>query len=337
MTLSAAVALLLALALSWWGTRSVLRFLRARSLLDVPNERSSHSTPTPRGGGLAFVAVILAGILAGVAAGWVRGAVALALVPSAGAIALVGWIDDRRGLPARFRLLVHIAAAGWVVYCFGPVPSLELGPVFLSLGPVAGIVSVLGLVWLSNLFNFMDGIDGIAGGEAASVAGVAALLCLRAGDTEPAWLFLLVAAAVAGFLPWNWAKARVFMGDSGSVTLGFLLGALALLASQRGDIPALGSALLLGVFLVDATLTLVRRVVRRARWTTAHRSHAYQRAVQSGASHARVSSAVIAINLLLGALVWVGVAWPRWTPALYGAGLLLLVALYLAVERVRPM
>jgi Fuc2NAc and GlcNAc transferase len=337
MTLSAVVALLVASALSWCGTRSVLGFLRARSVLDVPNERSSHSTPTPRGGGLAFVAVILAGILIGVAAGWVRGAVAIALVPSAGAIGLVGWIDDRRGLPAQFRLLVHLVAAVWVVYCFGPAASLELGPLSLSLGPAAGIVSVLGLVWLSNLFNFMDGIDGIAGGEAASVAVVAALLCLRAGDAEPAWLFLLVAAAVAGFLPWNWAPARVFMGDTGSVVLGFLLGALALLANQRDDIPALGSALLLGVFLLDATLTLVRRIVRRERWTAAHRSHAYQRAAQAGESHARVSGAVIAINVLLGGLVWAGLAWRGWTPGFYGVGLLFLLALYLRIERLRPM
>jgi len=337
MTLSAVMTLLAALGLSWWGTRGVLRFLRARAVLDVPNERSSHSKPTPRGGGLAFVAVILVGILAGVAAGWVRVADAVALVPSAGAIGLVGWIDDRRGLPARFRLVVHIAAAVWVVYCFGPVTTLEVGTVWLPLGPAAAIVSVLGLVWLSNLFNFMDGIDGIAGGEAVSVAIVAALLCLRAGDTEPAWLFLLVAAAVLGFLSWNWAPARVFMGDSGSVVLGFLLGALALLEHQRTVVPALGSALLFGVFLMDATLTLIRRMARRERWTSAHRSHAYQRAVQAGMSHARVSGTVIALNVLLGALVWAGVTWPRWTPAFYGAGVVLLLAVYLCVERLRPM
>jgi len=337
MTVSAMAALLPALGLSWWSTRSVVRFLRARAVLDIPNERSSHSRPTPRGGGLAFGAVILGGILVAAAAGWVRSAVALALVPSGGAIALVGWIDDRRGLPARFRLLVHVAAAVWVVYCFGPADRLELGRLSLPLGPAAAIVSVLGLVWLSNLFNFMDGIDGIAASEAASVAIIAASLCLRAGDTEPAWLFLLVAAAVLGFLPWNWAPARVFMGDSGSVVLGFLLGALALLENQRTVIPALGSALLLGVFLVDATLTLIRRAARGERLSVAHRSHAYQRAVQAGASHARVSRAVVGLNLVLGSLVWAGVTWPERTPELYAAGLILLLGVYLLVERLRPM
>jgi Fuc2NAc and GlcNAc transferase len=127
------------------------------------------------------------------------------------------------------------------------------------------------------------------------------------------------------------------MGDTGSVVLGFLLGALALLANQRDDIPALGSALLLGVFLLDATLTLVRRIVRRERWTAAHRSHAYQRAAQAGESHARVSGAVIAINVLLGGLVWAGLAWRGWTPGFYGVGLLFLLALYLRIERLRPM
>jgi Fuc2NAc and GlcNAc transferase len=198
------------------------------------------------------------------------------------------------------------------------------------------LVSVVGLVGLANLFSSMDGMDGIAGGEGASVAIVAALLCLRSGDTETAWLFLLVAAAVVGFLPWNWAPARVYMGGTGSMALGFMLAALALLANQRSVIPILGSALVLGVFVVDATLTLIRRILQRE-LLTSRRSHAYQRTVLAGESAARVTGAIIAINLVLGALVWTGLAWPRWTPALYGAGLLLLLGLYIRVELRRPM
>jgi Fuc2NAc and GlcNAc transferase len=337
MTPTAVVSLFVTLVASWLGTRSVLRLLRVQPLRGAPREPGSRSLPAPRGGGLAFVAVILAGILVGLAASWVRGAIALALVPSVGAIGLLGWKDDRHGLSVWFRLLVQVAAAAWVVYCLDPAASLDVGFNSLPLGPAAVLVSVVGLVGLANLFSSMDGMDGIAGGEGASVAIVAALLCLRSGDTETAWLFLLVAAAVVGFLPWNWAPARVYMGGAGSMALGFLLAALALLANQRSVIPIMGSALVLGVFVVDATLTLIRRIVRRELLTTSHQSHAYQRTVLAGESAARVTGAIIAINLVLGALVWTGLAWPRWTPALYGAGLLLLLGLYVRVELRRPM
>ncbi len=331
MSVTAGAVLLLALALSWWGTGRVRHFAMARAVLDVPNERSSHMTPTPRGGGLAIAAVVLAGIVAAAATGWVRFEVAVALVPSGAAMAFLGWLDDRRSLPAGARLLVHFMAASWVVYWFGPVRTLSVGPASLILGWSATPLSILGIVWLVNLFNFMDGIDGIAAAEALMVGAAAALLCWRVGDIEVAWLAALVAAASAGFLPWNWMPARIFMGDAGSIFLGFMLGSLALLADRRAALPAMAWIVLLGVFIGDATLTLLRRVARRERLSEAHRTHTYQRAVQSGWSHARVSGAVMILNVTFAVLVWGAVARPAWAPAAYGLALALAVAVYLAV------
>ena len=329
MIAGALLTLAVALAASWWGTGLVRRFALARSLLDIPNERSSHSIPTPRGGGVAIVVVVLGGILAGTVGGWIRETIALALVPSGAAVALVSWLDDRRGVPRSIRFLVHIAAAAWVVYCLGPV---EIGLGFL--GP---IVTVLGIAWMANLFNFMDGIDGLAAGEALTVGLAAMLLCWRVEDLEPTWLAALIVVAAAGFLPWNWSPARIFLGDVGSVFLGFILASLGVLTSQRGDIPAPGWLVLLGVFLLDATITLLRRFARGERWFVAHRSHAYQRAVQAGFTHARLSGAVMAINGVLALLVWWAVARPHWSAGAYSGALILLLALYWRVERVLPM
>ncbi len=332
MSVAAGGALLLAVALSWWGTGRVREFAMARALLDVPSERSSHTTPTPRGGGLAIAAVVLVGVLSSGIAGWVSWQVAAALVPSGAAMALLGWIDDRRSLSAGLRLLIHFMAASWVVYWFGPVRALSIGTASVALGWLATPLSILGIVWLVNLFNFMDGIDGVAAAEALMVSAAAAFFCWRVGDVEIAWLAALIAAASAGFLPWNWMPARIFMGDAGSIFLGFMLGSLALLADRRGALPAIAWIVLLGVFIGDATLTLIRRVVRRERLAEAHRTHAYQRAVQSGWSHARVSGAVMILNLTLAALVWGAVAHPAWAPAAYGLAVGFAVAAYLAVE-----
>ena len=336
MTAAAALSLVVALGAAWLLTRQVLRFAVARQMLDVPNARSSHSLPTPRGGGLAIVVVTLAGIGVGALAGWVRETVALVLLPAGAAVAGISWLDDRGGVRPLWRMLVHTAAAVAVVYAFGPVRGLGPNDA-LSLGPLATVLSVIGLVWLTNLFNFMDGIDGLAGVEAVTVAAAAGAICLVQGDGEPAWLALLIAAASAGFLPWNWHPARIFLGDVGAVFLGFMLGAVAILSHQRGDLPALGWMLLLGVFGLDATLTLLRRGLRREAVAAAHRQHAYQRAVQAGASHARVSATVAAINLLLAALTCVALRMPGAAPWAYGAGAVLLAAVYLRVEKARPM
>lgn len=280
------------------------RYALARNLLDVPNARSSHELPTPRGGGVAIVLVVLAGLPLLWWQGGVGGAVLAAFVGAGGLVALVGWLDDQGHVAARWRLLVHFAAAIWGLAWLGGLPPLGLAGQAVDLVWLGHGLAVLYLVWLLNLYNFMDGIDGIAGIEAVTVCGGGVLLGWLFFDADwsaypslgqPA---LLLAAATAGFLVWNFPRARIFMGDAGSGFVGLLLGLLSLQAGWLAPELLWGWLILLGVFVVDATLTLLRRLLRRQKVYEAHRSHAYQHAARRHGSHIPVSLAVAAINLL---------------------------------------
>jgi Fuc2NAc and GlcNAc transferase len=321
-----AIGGLLGLALlSWLITGLVRRYALRAELLDVPNERSLHRTPTPRGGGLAIATVTLGGIAAGALLSMIPADVAWALGVGGALVAAVGWQDDRRGVRASVRALVHAAAACWAAYwIWGAVTPAA----------VAGIVCV---IWATSLYNFMDGIDGLAGAEAGSVGVIAGALFLAAGHAGLALVAFIVAAAAAGFLGWNWAPARIFMGDVGSGFLGYTFGVLSLIASRSGALPLALGLLLAGVFAFDATVTLVRRMARGEHWYRPHRSHAYQRLVQTGRSHAAVTTGVILVNLGLGALAWLARSGRISVVAAVLAGILVLTVLYLAIERRRPM
>lgn len=324
-------------ALSWALTGAVLRYAREHAVLDVPNHRSSHTTPTPRGGGLAIVVAAIAGIGVAAALGWVSARHTAALVGGGTLVAGVGWLDDRRGVAAGPRALVHLAAALWVVAAAGGVPVLRLAGQLLPLGFAGSALAVLWVAWATNLYNFMDGIDGIAGIEGVCVGVFGAGMLAAAGRPGLAAVSLVAAAACAGFLPWNWSPARIFMGDVGSGFLGFLFGALSVLSERLTAAPLLAWVALLGVFVFDATATLLRRMVRGEAFLTAHRSHAYQRAVQAGWAHDEVSAAVVTLTVPLAALAWAAASSPRYAPAALLTVLALLTATYLYVERRRPM
>jgi Fuc2NAc and GlcNAc transferase len=198
-------------------------------------------------------------------------------------------------------------------------------------------MAALAIAWCANLYNFMDGIDGLAATEAVVVGGAGGLLLLRAGAPDLALIALLSAAASTGFLVWNWPPAQIFMGDAGSGLLGFLFGALAVVSVKRGVLSPSVWLLLLGVFLFDATATLVRRFLAGERWYSAHRLHAYQRAVQSGLSHRTVTGSVLALNCALASLAVLVALHPEWTLASLAVATALLLGSYLTVEHRRPM
>jgi len=278
----------------------VLRTLALRGgVLDVPNARSSHSSPTPRGGGGAIVLVMSATLLALFGQGLIQRPLLAALGAGGLAVAAVGYFDDRRALRAGVRLAVHVGAALWALWCLGGLPPLRCGAQVIDLGWAGQLLGLLGIVWVLNLFNFMDGIDGIAASEAMFIAVAGGTLALVApaahGVAVTAWVF---AAACGGFLYWNWPPARIFLGDIGSGYLGYVIAVLAL-AATRDDPAAVWVWLILGgVFFVDATVTVVRRFARGERVHVAHRSHAYQRLTRRWGSHRGVTLAILAVNLL---------------------------------------
>lgn len=335
--MTAALVLLAAFAASALLTGMVRRYALARSVLDIPNDRSAHVVPTPRGGGLAIATVLLGGLAVAGFVGAVARDFAVAVVGGGILVALVGWIDDHRPLSARWRALAHFAAAAWAVLWLHGLPRLRFGLVDVPLGIAGTVLAVVGIVWAVNLYNFMDGIDGIAGGEAVSAGGAGALLLLAVGDRGLALAAGLVVAASAGFLVWNWAPAKIFMGDVGSGLLGFVFGTLAVESENFGALPLAAWVLLLGVFVLDATVTLARRVMRGESWHAAHSQHAYQRAARAGRRHARVSGAVLVINLVLAGLAWAAVLHPPLLIPAFLLGTALVGGIYAHVERTAPL
>lgn len=291
-----AIGILAAGLLSWALTRYFLSFALDRGIMDVPNGRSSHITPKPRAGGISFFLIFTAAVFILLPLHFLSIREALAL--SCGIlIAIVGYWDDRTGLTPVFRIVVHITAAALAVFCLNGLAPIHLGfAIYLPPAAVA-VIAVLGLVWLTNLTNFMDGIDGIASVEAITTAGMCGILIVhRFGFNGLAILFCVLAAAVAGFLVWNWPPARIYMGDVGSGFLGFTLGVMAYIAITRHQLSLWPPLILYGVFVIDATWTLCRRILRGERWYAAHRTHAFQHAALRW-GHRKVTLSVAAINI----------------------------------------
>lgn len=294
----ALIAGLIAAVAAWAATALVRRILLRRNVLDRPNERSSHDRPVPRGGGIAVIGVALAAwfVLAlrdgSLAALWPLLAAALAL-------ALVSFLDDLRNLPPAPRLAAHAGAVVIGVLVLLPDDALLFGGAL----PWAAdrLVVAIAWLWFVELTNFMDGIDGITGVETIAIGGGLALVALVLGPGAQAPYAAVLAGAAAGFLVLNWHPARIFLGDVGSVPLGYMLGWL--LAWQACVAGLWWLALLLPLYhWGDATTTLLMRALRGERIWRAHRSHAYQVAVQAGLGHGAVSGLIALLNLWLVAL-----------------------------------
>lgn len=274
-----------------------------RNVLDIPNQRSSHSIPTPRGGGLAIVLAFMFAVL------WLRSIQQLdqrilALCGTTLLVAGIGFCDDHAPVPARWRFLTHLLTALLIVWLLGGFPLLlvpspmdwALKRFVIDLSLAGYPLAVVLLVWFLNLFNFMDGTDGIAASESLfmslALAGYSYYL-----DSTVFALCIGLAAASSGFLVWNWPKAKIFMGDVGSGFLGLLLGVLILLAAQQAAVMLYCGLILFGIFIVDATYTLLVRMLSGQKWYDAHCSHTYQRAAKRY-GHLPVLLACWLINLL---------------------------------------
>ncbi len=280
-------------------TGALRRYALSKSLLDIPNARSSHSMPTPRGGGVAIVVVFLFSLPIFGVIGSVQWSLIWALLGTGAGIAVLGFLDDHGHIAARWRLLGHFAGASWALFWINGLAPIQILGVSLDLSWAGYLFAAVYLVWMLNLYNFMDGIDGIASVQAICACLGAALIYWLAGYMELVVAPLLLAFSVFGFLFWNFPPARIFMGDAGSGFLGVMLGVLSLYAAWTAPQLLWMWLILLGVFIVDATLTLVRRLVRGDKVYEAHRSHAYQYASRQLGKHLPVTLAVLAVNFFV--------------------------------------
>lgn len=314
------------------GLTALLRqYALRRSIIDVPNARSSHTVPTPRGGGVAIVVVFAAALVLMVWLQLIGADESLALLGSGLLVAVIGFMDDHGHIAARWRLLGHFLAAMWALFWMQGLPAMKVFGFTVELGLVGHALAVLYLVWMLNLYNFMDGIDGIASLEAmCACLGLALIYWLR-GEASLIWAPLLLASAVAGFLYWNFPPARIFMGDAGSGFLGIILGGLTLQAAWSGSELFFAWLIMLGVFIVDATFTLIRRLIRGDKVYEAHRSHAYQYASRHYKGHFPVTVAVSLINIFWLLPLSVAVSFQRVDPAL-GLIIAYIPLLFLAVK-----
>ena len=298
----------------WWLSRSRLSQL----VLDRPNERSLHEAPVPRTGGI--------GIHAGIVLAWVVAAPQLprALPLGLALLLIVSFLDDVRGVPAALRLAAHLLAAG----------TIAASLLVAGSGVLAVALAALAIAWMTNLYNFMDGSDGLAGGMTMFGFGFYGAAAWLAGHGAFALLNLSIAAAAAAFLVFNFHPARVFMGDVGSVPLGFLTAALGMIGGFGEHWPWWFPVLVFSPFIVDATATLARRALRGERVWEAHRDHYYQRLVQLGWGHRGTALAEYALMLACGALALLALELPvAGQASVLAAAAIAYTAMIAAIER----
>lgn len=310
---------------------------RHRGLLDIPNQRSSHVIPTPRGGGIVFVVMWLLILLFYFLMNSISLSQFLFLFAPSLLIAVISFIDDSISLSAKWRFLVQLVAGISALVFIHFDSSIDLTFLKLTWEPLVLLLLLFFIIWSVNLFNFMDGTDGIASVEALFVLGGQAYLLYQNPSNVPFHLVLLLCAAIFGFLLWNWPKAKVFMGDVGSATLGMIIALIAICLQKSGHVAIVYSLMLYGLFLFDATITLLRRLIRKEKVFQAHKLHAYQRLHQAGWSHLQVLLGFIAVNVLISVLTLIAYHWPKLTSYMVLLELLILGILYGIIERLRPM
>jgi UDP-N-acetylmuramyl pentapeptide phosphotransferase/UDP-N-acetylglucosamine-1-phosphate transferase len=258
-----------------------------QSILDVPNERSSHVIPTPRGGGIAIVLVFYTCLFYVYLNGQVSRQLFLALLPGI-ALAILGSLDDVKPLSPLIRILAHFVCSGIALYFLGGFQGFY----GININLLWSLIALLGFVWFINIFNFIDGSDGYASMEAISVV-VILWYFTRIN------IFLFLGIIVCGFLYWNWPKAKIFMGDAGSTTLGYILVVFGIYLHNSNQLNFIFWLTITSLFWFDATITLIKRILNREALSVAHRKHIYQRAILGGFSHLQVLLSGLVINILL--------------------------------------
>ena len=306
-------------------------------IMDIPSDRSSHEEPTPRGGGISFMVVWVFAALISTTLLDYKTDYIVTLVFGAVIVGLIGIFDDVKSLSPLSRIIAHFFAGIVLGLTLDWWPEVDLKNFSFFWGWIGIVCLIFFTAWSINLYNFMDGINGLASTEAITLFGFGGWFIYMSGGTEEAMMAWILAAGVAGFMVWNFPKAKVFMGDGGSGFLGFMVAAFATLCVFRFHIDYLLWAMLYSVFLFDATATLLRRMWRNEKWYHPHRSHAYQRLVRSGWSHTRVTISVLFLNLFIGGLATYAYFNQQLIYQLFAVDIAVLAAIYFLIEKKCPM
>ena len=310
-TLTLFISTIFLLLVSFVGTGVFRKYALKKNLLDIPNSRSSHSSPTPRGAGIVFVILtILTTLITEILyANSISESIFVLLAFTV--VALLGAIDDLYNLSPKLRLSIQLAASLAVLFTAGSIPTIQLfSDISITSPLIAGTIFTVGLIWMLNLFNFMDGTDGYAALEGIFISITGGVLLILAQSAFWVWPFAL-AISLLGFLPWNLPTAKVFMGDVGSSFIGFFIACIALLSHQENTISIWIWLILSGVFAVDATVTLLRRLILGNRYSDAHRTHAYQLITRKYGNHWRALKYASTLNIFwLLPMAIVAFIWP---------------------------
>ncbi|MBI2966573.1 MAG: glycosyltransferase family 4 protein [Bacteroidetes bacterium] len=296
-----------------------------KKVIDVPNERSSHTVSTPRGGGLAIVITIYSGWSYLYFENLIEKNLFYALLFGL-PVSLTGILDDIIGLNYKYRLIIHSISAGGALWFTGGLSKVDTGIFTLENPVLLTGCAFIGILWFINLFNFLDGIDGYAATEAVFIA--AALFGFISDQSV-----LIIAFSAMGFLVWNWQSAKIFMGDVGSTSIGFTFAVYAIWYQNNEKLSLITSAILTALFWFDATITLYRRLRNREILTSAHKKHAFQRLVQAGFSHQKTVWLSFLVNLFLLGLAMLSFIFNLFSPVLLGVSLIILYTIVKMIDR----
>ena len=331
--LSVLIGLLLCSSLLTELTR---RYALKRAILDIPNERSSHAIPTPRGGGIAIVITFILSLLWLYAMHLIEKKLLITLMGGGLMIAVLGYYDDLYSIKARTRLCIHILVAAWAVGWLGGLIEIDIGIKQIILHRLGSLFAILGIVWCINFYNFMDGIDGLAGSEGIFVGLSSGCILWFLGSHDVAIQLWVLAFIIAGFTTKNWPPAKIFLGDVGSGFLGFIFAVYALYTANTKLLPITFFGILLGVFLWDATFTLISRCIHRKRIYMAHKEHAYQRLIAYGATHKQVTLGITLLNsLILLPMAVLMLIWPSQSGWLFLTTVFLLWIFWIKINMLR--
>jgi UDP-N-acetylmuramyl pentapeptide phosphotransferase/UDP-N-acetylglucosamine-1-phosphate transferase len=315
-------------SLSFLLTFVIRKIAIQKNIIDTPNERSSHTSPTPRGGGLAIVISWYIGISILFFLDMLNKQLYFALLSGAG-LAIISIIDDVISLKPGIRLLIQTLSAISALYLLHgfEIHSIQQENIFVNI--VIGFIAVVGIIWFINLFNFLDGIDAYA-----SLEAIFLVLAIYFFVGSP--VLLVLCAAILGFLFWNWPKAKIFMGDVGSTQLGFILVVLGIYYHNSHEFAFINWIMLSSLFWFDASYTLFRRWRNKENISQAHKKHAYQRIVQAGYSHLKTDIYAIVINLVILLLVYLSVTFPVFTLPSFFITILLLFFVTKRIDLIFP-